>query len=130
MTSIQVQVNEGAKPKQMVIRFNGHITWAGRANGLPEIIYAFLIVQDAKMEMVNELIENQQGAFIRSQAMYVQREQGKIIDLRFHAHERMVVPFHNIALMTVDLINMDGTVSEPDENGVERLSDGSKPLKN
>ncbi len=127
MTSIQV--HEEAKPKQMVIRFNGHITWAGRANGLPDTIYAFLIVQDVELGMVNKLIEEQQGAFIRSQAMYVQREQGKIIDLRFHAHERMLVPFHNIALMTVDLINMDGTVSEPDENGVERLPDGSEPTK-
>lgn len=130
MTSIQVQVNEGPKPKQMVIRFNGHITWEGQSNGLPETICAFLIVQDAEMGMVNKLIEEQQGAFIRSQAMYVQREQGKIIDLRFHAHERMLVPFHSIAIMTVDLINMDGTVSEPDADGVERLPDGSEPLKN
>lgn len=128
MTNIQVQVNE-PKPKQVVIRFNGNITWIGLSNGLPETIYAFLIVQDAEMAVVNKLIEDQTAAFIRSQAMYVQREQGKIIDLRFHAHERMVVPFHNISCITVDLINMDGVVSEPDADGVERLPDGSEPTK-
>jgi hypothetical protein len=130
MTNIQVQVSEGPKPKQVVIRFNGHITWAGQSNGLPETIYAFLIVQDAEMVIVNKLIEDQSVAFVRSQAMYVQKEQGKIIDLRIHATERMLVPFHNISCITVDLINMDGLFSEPDEEGVERLPDGSEPLKN
>ena len=129
MADIQVQINESAKPNQVVIRFNGHISWEGQRNGLPETIFAYIIVQDAEMSIVNKLIEEQSGAFIRSQAMYVQKNQGEIIDLRYHAHQRMLVPFHNVICITVDLINMDGTFSEPDADGVERLSNGKEPIK-
>ncbi len=129
MTAIEVQVKESPKPQQVVVRFNGHISWKGQADGLPPTIFAFLIAQDCDMPIIAKLIEDQSGAFIRSQAMYVQREQGKIIDLRIKPQDRMVVPFHNIAFMTVDLINIAGELSEPDENGVERLSNGQEPVK-
>lgn len=130
MTEIEVSVREPRKPSTIVLRFNGHITWGGQTNGLPPTIFAFLITQDLDMATITKLIEEQSGAFIRSQAMYVQRDQGQIIDIRFKPQDRMLVPFHNIAFITVDLVNMAGELSEADEEGVERLPDGSEPLKN
>lgn len=112
-----------------VIRFNGHINWAGRASGLPEVIYAFLIVTDANEAFINKLIEDQTASFIRSQAMYVQREQGKPIDLRIKAQDRLLVPFHNIAYINVDVTALTGELSSADEHGVERLENGEEPIK-
>jgi hypothetical protein len=114
---------------QHVIRFNGHITWEGRSNGLPEVIYAFLIVENANEKFINDMIENQSRAFINSQAMYVQRDQGKIIDLKQTPQDRMLVPFHCITYIDADVFPLIGELSTPDEEGIERLSDGSEPKK-
>ncbi len=112
-----------------VIRFNGHITWEGRSNGLPEVIYAFIITEDANPGFINKAIEDQSRAFIASQAMYVQREQGKIIDLRQTPQDRMLVPFHNIVFIDASVFPMTGELSAPDEKGVERLKNGEEPVK-
>lgn len=127
MTTIQVNVNNAPKPNHTVIRFNGHINWQGKSAGLPETIYAFVIVENADMSLINKVVEDQSNAFIRCQAMYVQRNQGKVIDCRINAQDRTLIPFHNISHITVDLVNMSGELSEPDENGVERLTDGTTP---
>jgi hypothetical protein len=114
---------------QTVVRFNGHITWEGRAGGLPETIHAFLILENADEKFISEMVEAQSRAFIGSQAMYVQRDQGAIVDLRVMPRNRMLVPFHNIAYIDVDVIPMTGELSAPDELGVERLSNGEEPTK-
>lgn len=126
-TTIQVNVNETPKPNHTVIRFNGHITARGRGDGLPHTIFAFVIVQNADMNLINKVVEDQSKAFVNCQAMYVQRNQGKVIDCRINAQDRTLVPFHNISHITVDLVNMAGELSEPDAEGVERLSDGTTP---
>lgn len=125
----EIQVTEKRTPTRHVVRFNGHITWEGRSNGLPEIIYAFLILENADEKFIGEMVENQSGAFIRSQAMYVQRDQGALIDIRQRPQDRMLVPFHNIAFIDVEVNLMTGDLSMPDEQGVERLSNGEEPLK-
>ena|SRR5713226_150509 len=112
-----------------VIRFNGHITWEGRSNGLPEVIYAFIITEGADATFITKVIEDQSRAFIVSQAMYVQREQGKIIDIRQTPQDRTLVPFHNIAFIDVSVFPMTGELSTPDEAGVERLTNGKEPVK-
>ena len=113
---------------QHVIRFNGHITWEGQANGLPPVIWAFLVVDGANDQFIVEQIEIQTAAFLRSQAMFVQREQGKVIDLRLTPAGRMVVPFHEIAYIDVDVLPLIGELSY-EEDGVEKLSDGAEPVK-
>lgn len=125
----EIQITEKRVPKHSVIRFNGHITWEGRMNGLPEVIHAFIILEDADAAFINKMIEDQTRSFINSQAMYVQRDQGAVIDLRIAPQDRMLVPFHNIAYINADLLPMTGELSAPDEKGVERLSDGKEPLK-
>ncbi len=125
----EIQIKEKSVSKHTVIRFNGHITWEGRSNGLPELIYAFLILENADQAFISKMIEDQSRAFINSQAMYVQRDQGAIIDLRMTPQDRMLVPFHNIAHIDADVLPMTGELSAPDEAGVERLSSGKEPLK-
>jgi|SRR5882724_3504532 len=125
----EIQITEKRAPTHHVIRFNGHITWEGRSNGLPEVIYAFIILENANQALVNKMIEDQSRAFINSQSMYVQRDQGAIIDLRITPQDRMLVPFHNIAYIDAELLPMTGELSGPDEEGIERLSDGKEPLK-
>lgn len=119
-----------AAPSQYLIRFNGHISWEGQSNGLPSVIFAFLIFEGDDTNFINQLIETQTAAFLRSNAMYVQRDQGKIVDLRQTPQDRMVVPLHWITNITVDIKRLIGELSEADEAGVERLKDGKKPLKN
>lgn len=114
---------------QHVIRFSGHINWQGRSSGLPETIYAFLILEDATADFISKMVEDQTAAFVRSQSMYVQREQGKMIDLRVTPQDRMLVPFHNIAFISVDVQPLIGELSAADHEGVERLSNGEEPVK-
>lgn len=112
-----------------IIRFNGHITWAGRADGLPKVIYAFLITENANEPFITKLIEDQTRAFVASQVMYAQRDQGQILDLRLTPKDRMLVPFHQISCIDVDVIPMTGELSMPDEKGIERLENGEEPVK-
>lgn len=114
---------------QYVIRFTGKISWEGQANGLPPEIYAFLIYEGDDSKVINELLEQQSGAFIRMQAMAVQRDQGTPIDLRQTPADRMVVPFRWIVSLTTDIHRMTEELSLADEDGVERLSNGEEPKK-
>src|SRR5579864_1929580 len=115
--------------KGHVIRFNGHISWDGQANGLPPTIHAYLIFEGSITQEIINMIELQSGVFLKSQAMAVQRDQGKIIDLRKVPQDRMLVPMRWIVSLDVDVIPMTGELPMPDEAGVERLSDGSEPPK-
>lgn len=114
---------------QTLIRFNGHITWEGRTNGLPEVIYAFVILDEATPEFIVQMIEQQMNWFTSRQLMFVQREQGEVIDIRTAIAQRMAVPFHTIAFIDVDVMPLTGELSNPDESGVERLSNGEEPVK-
>ena len=49
---------------QTVIRFNGHITWEGQSNGLPETIYAYLISDGLDDAAILQLMENQLRQFM------------------------------------------------------------------
>jgi hypothetical protein len=114
---------------QTVIRFNGHITWEGQSNGLPETIYAYLVSDGLDDDAILQLMENQLRQFVGSQMMSVQKDQGSLIDLRKTPQGRMAVPFHMIAYIDVDVIPMTGELPNPDEDGVERLEDGTEPVK-
>lgn len=114
---------------QTLIRFNGYITWDGQSNGLPETIYAFILLEDPDPKLIIKMIEEQLSSFVRAQCMFVQREQGKPIDLRSQPAGRMAVPFHNISLIDIDVLPVTGEFSEADENGIERLANGEEPLK-
>jgi hypothetical protein len=114
---------------QHVIRFNGRISWEGRASGLPETIYAFLIYDGDDRDGINRLIETQVSNFLKAQAMMVQKDQGQIIDLRKIPQDRMVVPMRWIAFMDVNVMPLTGELSQADEDGVERFKDGSEPEK-
>ncbi len=114
---------------QTVIRFNGHITWEGQSNGLPETIYAYLISDGLDDSAILQLTESQLRQFVGSQMMSVQKDQGALIDLRKTPQGRMAVPFHMIAYIDVDVIPMTGELSNLDESGVERLENGEEPVK-
>ena len=114
---------------QYVIRFTGHVSWDGQVNGLPKEIYAFLIFEGDDRNAINALIESQSTAFVRSQVMLVQREQGKIIDLRQTPADRMLVPMRWIVNIECDIHPMIGELSVADEHGVERLKNGEQPVK-
>jgi len=115
---------------QHCIRFNGHISWEGQSNGLPATIHAFLVVDGNNSAAINELIESQLRASIGSQSFCCQKDQGQIIDLRTVPSDRMLVPFHWITRIDVDLFPLPVELSEADEVGVQRLKDGTEPLKN
>ncbi len=112
-----------------IIRFTGKISWEGQSNGLPKEIYAFLIFDGYDRELFNKTIENQVGQFTRIQAMVVQKDQGQVIDLRQLPQERMLVPFKWIVSIYAEVHNLTGELPEADHEGVERLKDGSEPLK-
>jgi hypothetical protein len=114
---------------QYVIRFIGQISWDGQANGLPKEIYAFLIYEGDDKQVINNLIEAQATAFVRSQAMFVMRDQGKTIDLRATPADRMLVPMRWIVNITTDMHPLIGELSQADPQGIERLKDGSEPTK-
>ena len=118
---------------QYVIRFTGKVSWEGQANGLPEEIYAFLIFdsegKEGESATINHLIETQAAAFVRSQAMLVQRDQGKTVDIRQTPADRMLVPMRWIVNILVDVHNIIGELSQADEQGTEKLKDGKEPVK-
>src|SRR4029077_2008201 len=123
----EVQITEKQAPKFDVLRFTGQISWEGQANGLPKEIYAFLILQNSTTEAINALVEQQSRAFISAQAMFIQREQGKIVDLHQTPQDRLLIPMHWIVTISAEVIPLIGELSLPDENGVERLSNGKEP---
>jgi hypothetical protein len=98
-------------------------------NGLPEVIYAFLMMKGYDHEMFNTAIEAQCGAFLRSQCMIVQKDQGKLIDIKQMPAERMMVPMRWIAFIDVDVFPMTGEFPMADEKGTERLENGEEPVK-
>lgn len=116
-------------PNQYVIRFTGKISWEGQSNGLPPEIYAFLIFEGNDNAAINRLIESQFDAFVRIQGMAVQKEQGKIIDIRQTPADRMFVPMRWIVHINIGIHRLVGELSQPDEQKVERLADGSEPQK-
>jgi hypothetical protein len=128
MTS-RIEIKSGQKPPQYVLRFVGKVSWEGRSNGLPDEVYAYAVYEGDNSHEINSIIEAQVGNFIRWQAIAVQKDQGKIIDMRQAPAERMLIPFKWIVNISTEITKLTGELSEPDENGVERLSDGSEPLK-
>jgi len=114
---------------QHVIRFIGDISWEGQANGLPPQIFAYIIYDGDDHAAINNHIEAQAGAFLRIQAMAVQRDQGQVIDLRQIPQDRMLVPMKWIVRITTTVTPLIGELPEADNEGVERLKSGEEPLK-
>jgi hypothetical protein len=115
---------------QSIIRFTGRISWDGQMNGLPSQIYSYIILDGDNTEEINKVIEAQATAFVRSQVMVTQREQGKIIDVRQTPSDRKLVPMRWIVEIYAEVIPLTGELSFSDDEGVERLKDGSEPIKN
>lgn len=113
-----------------IIRFNGKISWEGRANGLPETICAYLMFDQYNEKICNDVLEKELSRFIAIRGMAVQKDQGQVIDMRQFPQERMFVPMDWIVNITVDAFNMGADLSVPDAEGVERLPDGKEPPKN
>ena len=117
------------KPNQYVIRFIAKVSWEGQANGLPPELNAYIIYEGDSVAEMNQIMESQAGAFARMQSMAVQKEQGKLIDLRQCPADRMLVPFRWIVSLSCDINRITGELSVADDDGIERLSDGSEPVK-
>lgn len=116
-------------PNQYVITLTGVISAEGRGNNLPHEIKAYLVYSGDDTATINKLIEDQMGLFARTQMMFAQRDQGQIIDLRQTPQDRIGIPFRWIVQFYATVTRMTGELSEPDERGIERLEDGSEPLK-
>ena len=125
----QITTQPAVKPSQYVPRFIGKVSWEGRANGLSPEIYGYIIYEGDNTAQINEILEAQSASFIHMQAMAVQKDQGKIIDIRQTPSDRMLVPFRWLVSMSCDIHKMVGELSNPDENGIERLSNGDEPAK-
>ena len=119
---------------QYALKFTGKISWEGQSNGLPPEIYAYVILEGAggpqEKSFIDQTIETQAAAFMRSQAMYVQRNQGEIIDIRQTPSERILVPFKWIVSISATLHVLGAELSQPDGEGKEILRDGSTPRLN
>ena len=109
------------------IRFVGKISWEGQANGLPENIYAFLFYQDYNRETFGTAIDQQMHQFTMEQGMHCQRVQGDLIDMTQMPQDRQFVPMQWIVSIRPEVINFSHELPLADEQGVERLSDGSEP---
>lgn len=116
-------------PSQYVIKFIADISWEGRSNGLPEAVLAYLIYEGDDSKAIVGLIEWQMNQFTQAQMMYVQRDQGQIIDLRAVPQDRVGIPFRWIVKFSVEVKKLGAEMPMPDESGVERFSDGSEPAK-
>ena len=116
---------------QYALKFTGKISWEGRMNGLPDEIYAYIMVETdgglGEKAFIDGTIEQQSMAFIRMQAMAVQRDQGSMIDLRQTPADRILVPFRWIVSISTSIHRFGEEMPEPDENGAQRLKDGSTP---
>ena len=114
---------------QHVIRFNAHISWEGQSNGLPEVVYTYLIFNGSDSEEINKIIEAQTAGFISMQAIVAQKDQGAIIDVKKVPQDRMLVPFRWITKIDVTVTALVGEMTNSDENGVELLTNGDEPIK-
>ncbi len=116
---------------QYALKFTGRISWEGQANGLPSEIHAYIILESEggaqEKAFIDQTIENQTMAFVRMQAMAVQRNQGDMIDLRQTPADRILVPFKWIVDISASIHKLGAEASDPDADGVERLNDGSTP---
>ena len=121
---------------QHVLIFAGKVSWEGQSNGLPEHIEAFLLFDDAGANekqfktVVTAALEQQMLEFTKAQGMYVQRDQGQILDLKSTVLDRMFVPFKWIVYITPVLTRLTGELSQTDEDGKEILANGSVPVLN
>jgi hypothetical protein len=113
---------------QQIIRFVGKISLEGQANGLPSEIYAFMTLQDANNEVVIDAAAKQFAAFRNMGGMIVEKNQGALDNRQVAWLTRMFVPFGWIVNITLALNNLTKDVPQPDETGVERLTDGSKAV--
>jgi len=113
-----------------IIRFIGKISWEGQANGLPPEIYGFITLQDADNAAVNNAVAAQFGVYRAMGGMVVEKNQGALIDMQVNWLSRMYVPFDWIVSVQVAFTNLSQEISQPDEEGVERLTDGTKLVKN
>ena len=91
-----------------IIKFTGEVSWEGQANGLPDKIHAFLVFKEYNREVFDAAIETQTGAFLRMGAMFVQKDQGQIIELNKMPQDRIMVPMRWIVSMGVEVVNMVG----------------------
>ena len=117
-------------PIQHVLTITAKISWEGQANGLPPEVYAFVIYTGEDPSIINAILENEISTFARYQMMFAQRDQGQIIDLHKTPQDRIAIPFRWIVNFSATVGKLGAELSEPDEEGVERLSNGNQPLLN
>jgi hypothetical protein len=119
---------------QYALKFTGKISWEGQANGLPPEIYAFIILEGfggaQEKAFIDQTIEQQAAAFHRTQTMVVQRDQGRMLDMRVTPADRIIVPFKWIVSISASIHKLGAELTEPDGEGVERLKDHTTPLLN
>lgn len=119
---------------QYALKFTGQISWEGQTNGLPSEIYAYVIVEGEggaqEKAFIDSIIEQQGAAFIKAQAMVVQRNQGEMIDFRQTPADRLLVPFKWIVSIRSSIHRLGEELSGPDDEGIERFKSGQIPLKN
>jgi hypothetical protein len=113
---------------QYLIRFNGHISWEGRSNGLPETIYSS-VVYDGEVNGMLEAVAQQSKRACGMGGMMVEKEPGKLTEVGKISTNVMFVPMHWIVSMDVSILRLNGEMPLPDEQGIERLKDGSTPTK-
>lgn len=117
-------------PQVRILRFRGKISWEGRMNGLPPEIFAFE-AYDASLPQVAvlQIIEKNLALMKHLGGMAVQRNQGAIIDPQATIADRIFVPWNWIVHVHPEILPITN-MPVADEEGVERMHDGTPAPKN
>lgn len=114
---------------QHVIRYIAVISWEGQANGLPPALCAYMIFDQYDRAIFDKVIDANFEAYAQRQAFFCSQDQNRVIDIREVPSDRRMVPMRWIVQITCDVQPLVGEMSLPDEDGVERMTDGSEPVK-
>lgn len=114
---------------EVCVVFEGHITQAGQAVGLPPVVLVYHYTRaDSRDELV-KFIENIAGSFISMRGMVVDRDPSALAKLDKWESDKIFVPMHSIAFMTTKVKQLVGEMPRPDQTGKQVLEDGTEPIK-
>jgi hypothetical protein len=114
---------------QHVIQFNARTSWEGRSNGLPEMLHSFLLFDQFDRDVFDRVIDEFLSKSLSRQAFVCDKNQDQIIDIRQFPADKMLVPMHWIAAVTVSVYPLVGEMPQADEEGVQRLANGEEPIR-
>ncbi len=96
---------------------------------MPPEIYGMIAIQDGNSATISDAIANQLGLYRKLGGLVVEKDPGAPVDMKLTWLSRMFIPMEWIVNISVSLVNLSQEITQPDEEGVERLTDGSEQVK-